>query len=254
MKILESRIFDIKNSVLAFIQSKTDNIRQNSLILANIDLFIITAIILTYTLSAFMPTEIIGVVSVVVPLLVCLKVLITKNEKIDLPLCNLYLLIYLLICLLSNFTSSMPFQSLYGFMKTIIYTAFYFALCQFLKSNKKYIWILLTAIGLLVSAESFIGIFQNVIKVQSISTWQDLSYVNPEDVLSRVYGTLKPYNPNLFGGWLAAGLPALIGVLGLSIYKKNMFNNMRIHNIFNRLPRCILSSIFNNNMYYNCII
>ncbi len=223
MKILDSKIYDIKNLVLSFIQSKTDNIRQNSVILSNIDLFILLAIIFTYIFSTFMPTEIIGIVSVFVPLLVVLKVLITKNEKIELPLCNFYLLIYLLICFFSNFTSSMPFQSLYGFMKTIIYFAFYFALCQFLKSNKKYIWILLISIGLLISIESCIGVFQDIVKVQNISTWQDLSYVNPEDVLSRVYGTLKPYNPNLFGGWLIAGFPALIGVLGLSIYKKNTF-------------------------------
>lgn len=39
--------------------------------------------------------------------------------------------------------------------------------------------------------------------------------LNPEEVMTRVYGTLKPYNPNLLGGYFVAGIPAL---LGLSAY------------------------------------
>ena len=122
MRILESGIFNVVNSILAFIQSKTDNVRKNSFILSNIDYLILFFIISTFVVSTFANTEMIGVISFFVPALVIFKTIITKGEKLELEHCNFYLLVYLLIVLITNFTSSMPFQSLYGFMKTLIYS------------------------------------------------------------------------------------------------------------------------------------
>ena len=221
MKVLESKIFDFINFVLSKIQDKTDRIRQNSLILSCMDFFILIAIVLTFVVSTFASTEIIGMVSSLVPILVVFKTLITKGEKIELETSNFFLLIYLLICFISCFTSSMIPQSLYGFMKTSIYFAFFFAMCQFLKNNKKYILSLLAIIALLISFESVIGLIQNSMKLENISTWQDTSYVNPEDVLTRVYGTLKPFNPNLFGGYLIAGVTSLIGFTTIFAHRKH---------------------------------
>lgn len=220
MKNVDSKIFDILNMILAKIQNKTDALRTSSYLLSNIDIFILIAIFLTYYVSTFGETNLIGTVSFFVPVLVVFKVLITKNEKTEIEKCNFFLLIYLFICLISNFTSSMLPQSLYGFMKTLIYFGFYFALCQFLKNNKKYIMIILLIIAAFVSFESFYGISQNVFGVESISTWQDTSYVNPEDVISRVYGTLKPYNPNLLAGYLIAGFPAVIAITAILFSRK----------------------------------
>ena len=121
---------------------------------------------------------------------------------------------------ISNFTSSMLGASLYGYMKTLIYFAFYFAMCQFLKNNKKYIPVLLCVVGLFVTFEGFIGLFQNYIGIEQIATWQDVSYVNPEDVLKRVYGTLQPYNPNLYAAYMLAGISSLIGIVALFVNKK----------------------------------
>lgn len=215
MKIADSKIFDIINSILLFIQNKTDKIRENSFLLSNFDIFILIAIIFTFLVSTFASTEIIGMVSFFVPLLVVIKVLITKGEKIEFEKCNFFLFVYLIICFITNFTSSMPAQSFYGFMKTLIYFAFYFALCQFLKNKKQYIPVILFVIASIVSIESIIGLMQNVAGLENISTWQDTSYVNPEDVLSRVYGTLQPYNPNLFGGYLIVGFTSLIAMCGI---------------------------------------
>ena len=220
MKILESKIFDFINLCLSAIQNKTDKIRQNSLLLSFWDFFILLAILLTYVISTFASTETLGVIAILVPLSVFFKVLITKGEKIELEKCNFFLLIYLLICLISNFTSSMLPQSLYGFMKTVIYISFYFAMCQFLKNGKKFIPLILLTIAIITGIESIIGLIQNYIGLENISTWQDTSYVNPEDVLPRVYGTLKPYNPNLFGGFLIASFPAVIAMLGISVKNK----------------------------------
>ena len=226
MKLLESKIFDVLNSVVFCIQNKLDGLRQNSFILSNLDMFIMIAIFSTLFVSIFATTELIGIVSFSVPFLVVLKVLITKGEKIELERSNFYLLIYLAICLISNFTSSMIFQSLYGYMKTLIYFAFYFAMCQFLKQKKHYIFPIMIAIALLVSFECVVAIFQNYIGVANISTWQDTSYINPEDVLSRVYGTLKPYNPNLFAGYLIAGFPAVFGLFALALKKCKLKSTM----------------------------
>ena len=226
MKILESKIYSIINYFINNIQNKTDNIRKKSFFLINIDLFILASFLLTYLTSIFCSTVLIGIISLLPIMLVVLKVFISKGEKIELDHCNFYILIYLLICFITNFTSSMPIQSLYGFMKTFIYISFYFALCQFLKTNKKRITALICFICVLVSFESIVGIFQNIFGVESISTWQDTSYVNPEDVISRVYGTLKPYNPNLLGGYLIAGVSCVIGVFSLLLakIKKNKWN------------------------------
>ena len=222
MKLLESKIFDYLNCCLAFIQNKLDNIRKNSFILSNIDILILISVVATLGVSTMATTGTIGAVSALVPILVVIKVFITKDEKIELEQCNFFLLLYLLICFISNFTSSMLPQSFYGFMKTLIYFAFYFAMCQFLKNRKNFIFPILAVIALLVSAECVIALFQNSIGVQNISTWQDTSYVNPEDILTRVYGTLKPYNPNLFAAYLIAGFPAVLAFFAICIKKRKI--------------------------------
>ncbi len=219
MKILDSKFFDIINNVLLFIQNRTDKIREHSFIFSCFDYYIILAILATFIVSTFAQTEVIGMVSFLVPALVVIKVLITKGEKIELEKSNFFLLVYLIICFITNFTSSMPMQSFYGFMKTLIYFAFYFALCHFLKNKKQYIPVILFVIAAIISIESIIGLVQNSAGLENISTWQDTSYVNPEDVISRVYGTLKPYNPNLFGGYLIAGYMSLIAMCALYFSK-----------------------------------
>ena len=218
MKLLESKIFDAVNYLLSFIQNKLDNLRQNSFLLSNIDYFILFFIILTFIASLFCETGMIGMISAFVPFLVVVKVLINKDEKIELELCNFFLLVYFIICFITNFSSSMPIQSFYGFMKTSIYFAFYFALCQFLKNKQTYIYILLVVIAILMGAESIYALAQNTFGLENNATWQDLSYVNPENVLTRVYGTLKPYNPNLFAGYLVSGISSILGV-GLILTK-----------------------------------
>ncbi|MCD7879763.1 MAG: O-antigen ligase family protein [Candidatus Gastranaerophilales bacterium] len=224
MKILNSKIFDGINNILYSVQEKTDKIRLNSLILRNINIFILSFILLTYVVSSFATTGIIGAVSLAVPVLVVLKVLITKGEKLQLEKCNFFILLYLLICVITSITSSLPEQSLHGLLKTMAYLGFYFALCQFLKNNKNYIKIILFIIASIAGIECIAGIMQNISGVQAIATWQDTSYVNPEDIISRVYGTLKPYNPNLLAGFLLAGISSFIAFFAINI-KNRKFNS-----------------------------
>ena len=62
---------------------------------------------------------------------------------------------------------------------------------------------------------------QSFLHLDAISTWQDTSHLNPEDVLSRVYGTLKPFNPNLFGGYLVCGFPVILGSVFYLLNKRH---------------------------------
>lgn len=224
MNILKSEIYNRMNACLEFFQSRLDGIRQNSLILSNIDKIILLFLIALFAVSLFGTTNQIGAVSMLIPGCVIVKTLITKGEKADIEKWNFWFLVYLIICFISCFTSSLQVQSFYGFFKTFVFAFFYFSLCMFLKNNKNYAFILLLTIAAAVSAESIIGIFQNSLRPESISAWQDTSYLNPEDILTRVYGTLKPYNPNLFAGFLLAGFPSVIAMFVLCLRnKKHIF-------------------------------
>ena len=61
-----------------------------------------------------------------------------------------------------------------------------------------------------MSYEAIIAIFQNYSGIVEISGWQDTTNLNPEEIVSRAYGTLKPYNPNLLAGYLLCGLSSFI--------------------------------------------
>ena len=131
-------------------------------------------------------------------------------------------MIYFLIILVSLFGSTLFALSLKGFLKTFIYIGFYYSTAQYLKNNKSKIPLILGAIALCISAESILGIFQSTLHLEQISTWQDTTRLNPEDILSRVYGTLKPLNPNLYGGYLVAGLPVIAGGVFYFLSKKHI--------------------------------
>jgi len=66
------------------------------------------------------------------------------------------------------------------------------------------------AFALSAAFETVAAFIQNFLSVDEIAGWQDTSRLNPEEVMTRVYGTLKPYNPNLFGRYMLAILPAFI--------------------------------------------
>ena len=107
-----------------------------------------------------------------------------------------------------------------GFFKTFVYIGFYFSVAQYLKNNKKMIPVVLGTLAICVAGESLVGFLQSFLHLDEISTWQDTSNLNPEDVLSRVYGTLKPLNPNLFGGYLVAGFPTVLGSVFFFLNRK----------------------------------
>ena len=201
----------IFNSVLRFTQQKLNFLYENSLFLQNIDRLILLSIILVFLSSIVMPSDVIGFIALITVFLTFIKLIFKPNEKLDCSNFELWLLAYFMIVIISLAGSTLFHLSLKGFFKTFTYLAFYLSAAQYLKNNKDKIPYILGTIGVCISFEAIIGILQNFSQVSEISTWQDVSNLNPEQVMTRVYGTLKPLNPNLLGGYFVAGIPAWYG-------------------------------------------
>lgn len=199
------------NNIFEFTQKKLNYFYENSLLLQNIDKFILPFILLTFVSSVFLNSDYIGFLALIVMFLTFIKLIFCPNQKIELKTFEIFLLIYFMIVVVSLFGSTLFALSLKGFFKTFVYIGFYFSVSQYLKDNSKNIPFILGTIAGCVIFEGLVGIFQSTLHLEQISTWQDTSNINPEDVISRVYGTLKPLNPNLYGGYLVCGLPVVMG-------------------------------------------
>ena len=200
------------NNLLQFTQKKCEYLYKNSLFLQNIDKLIFASIIAVFLSSAVMSSDVIGFIALITVFLTFVKVLTKPDEKIDCKTFELWLLAYFMIVIISLAGATLFHLSLKGFFKTFTYLAFYASLVQYLKNNKHKIPFILGTIGVCISFEAIVGFLQNFAHVDEISTWQDVSKLNPEEVMTRVYGTLKPFNPNLLGGYFVAGIPALYGL------------------------------------------
>lgn len=219
--MIKSCILDFKNRVYEFFQEKCDPLVKNSCILSNIDALIMVFITLTLVGSTFLESEKIGLLGIGVIGLTIVKMFIQKGAKLRMTPWDGALFVYFAICFISTFNSELVSQSIHGFLKTVIYILYYFCAANYFQTNQNKIKYFFMIIGLLCFAESIIAIYQNLCGVEEISTWQDSNYINPEDAISRAYGTLKPLNPNLLGGYLIAGIPAIIGAGMICLTKKS---------------------------------
>ena len=208
------------NKLFEIFQLKFEYLYENSRILKNLDLLILISILAVFVSSVFAPSDTIGIFAIAASVLTFINLLIKKGEKLECNKFELFLLAYFMFAVISLCGSTLFALSLKGFIKIVIYLGFYLSVVQYLKNNKDKIWWIIFTIAGCLSFEVLNGLIQTVIRPEAISTWQDTSYLNPEEIISRVYGTLKPYNPNLFGGYLVAAVPALFSVAGYFIYKK----------------------------------
>ena len=208
------------NSLIKFTQEKTKYLYNNSVFLQNIDKLIFGSIIVVFLLSTVASSDVIGFIALITFFLTVIKVMTKPDETINCKSFELWLWAYFMIVVISLAGSTLFHLSLKGFFKTFTYLGFYFSVAQFLKNNKDKIPFILGTIGLCISFEAVTGFLQNFAQVDEISTWQDVSNINPEDVMTRVYGTLKPYNPNLLGGYFVAGIPALYGLAATYLVDK----------------------------------
>ncbi|GBF23263.1 o-antigen polymerase [Candidatus Gastranaerophilus sp. (ex Termes propinquus)] len=208
--MLTSVILDFLNAFLANAQkSKLGAFAADSLFCKNIDHILFALLILTIFSTAFLST---GAIALFATLFLCLtvfKLLFKKEECIEMSKLDGAILIFFTVGLIALFGSTLFWASLAGFLKFSLYIAFYFCTFHFLKNNKNKILPFLATVALLVSFESVVGILQNFKGVEQIATWQDTSNLDATEVISRCFGTLKPYNPNLFAGYLLVCAPSL---------------------------------------------
>lgn len=205
------------NNLFSYSQDKCNYLWENSFFFKNIDNLIFATIIGVFIFSTFGSSDLIGYVSLITLFLTILKLFVKKGEKLEVNLFEIFLILYFMFVIVSLAGSSLLYLSLKGFLKTFTYLGFYFSVVQYYKNNLSKIPFTIFTIALCAASQGIIGIFQNFSQVGEISTWQDVSSINPEDVMTRVYGSITPFNPNLFGGYLVASLPCLFGsfVLGL---------------------------------------
>lgn len=208
------------NNVLGFIHRFTGKIYDNSVILQNLDKAIFAIIIALFILSTFVSSDMIGYLALGVVLLTFARVIFNKTDNFKCETFEIFLLAFFMLTLVSLAGSTLFHLSLKGFMKTFTYISFYLSVVHHLKYNPKNILPILSTIALCVSVESLVGISQSFSKVDEISGWQDVSNLNPEEVMTRVYGTLQPLNPNLLGGYFVLTIPSVIGLCGYFLYEK----------------------------------
>ncbi len=208
------------NQLFTFVQSKTKYLYKNSLILQNLDLLILISILAVFISSVFAQSDTIGVFAISAALLTFINLLVKSGNKLECNKFELFLLAYFMFVIISLCGSTLFALSLKGFLKVLIYLGFYLSVVQYLKNNKDKIWWIIFTIAASVSYEVIHGLVQTIARPEAISTWQDTSYLNPEEIINRVYGTLKPLNPNLFGGYLVATIPSLLAAFAYFIYNR----------------------------------
>lgn len=209
------------NSLLSFTQNVSAKLYKKSFVLNNLDWLIFVNIILLFICSTYAPSDSIGCFAIFAIILTFIKLLVKPNERFCLSTSDKFLLLYFMIVLISVAGSSLIFLSIKGFCKILIYLGFYISVVHYLKDNRgklKYILLALAACALM---ESLIAIKQNFLSVSEISGWQDMSRLNPEEIMTRVYGSIKPYNPNLFGGYMLAVLPSTLVLTFLPLMNKH---------------------------------
>ncbi len=200
------------NSVLRLCQDVLNPLYERSYFLQKVDWLIGLNVLLVIFSSTFAASDSIGYFAIFAIILTVIKLLTKSGEKFELSLADKFLLVYFLFVLISVVGSSLFYLSLKGFFKTFVYLGFYISLVHYLKDNKDKIKYIFIALAICALSESVVAFLQNFASVAEISGWQDTSHLNPEEVMTRVYGTLKPYNPNLFGGYMLAIIPAFIAL------------------------------------------
>ena len=195
------------------------NFIQDSIFYKNIDNIAYLVLLAVLLCSLFMQSEYIGFLAIVFSVIVIFKKLFNISP------CNFEnyekaLILYFLFVTVSLLGSTLFSLSLHGYLKTLIYIIFYFSAGIFFSENKRKILPTMLLIALFSSYESIVAIFQNMYGVDEISGWQDMSNLNPEEVVSRAYGTLLPYNPNLLAGYILCALSSFIFLILTALKNK----------------------------------
>jgi putative inorganic carbon (hco3(-)) transporter len=114
--------------------------------------------------------------------------------------------------------SSYHHEALGGLFKMATFWAGYCVFRTVMMELPSSIPVLMAVLVVFGLFETALAYLQSTNKVAELATWTDPS-TNPEDQMTRVYGTLKPYNPNLLAAYFIATLGATVWWLGQLLAK-----------------------------------
>ena len=198
------------NIFFLFLSRKLRKYAEKSIFVQNIDKIYFGIFLFLIFSLLFVNSSFIGVLGLI---LICLTLIrnIFYYEKIKFSPLELFVLAFLVLSVISCCFSSFLLPSLKGLTKVLIYIGCFYSFIDFFKRNpKKILWTIFFTAGCTI-LELLPILKQYVFGVNSLASWQDTNNVNPEQLLTRVYGTLKPYNPNLLAGFLLMGISCITG-------------------------------------------
>lgn len=195
--------------LLSFFANKTfntTNTKQNN-ILFKLLLTSISILFASLSLPQFANDRFgIGIVAMICFLIFALNVGFHNIKSIKFNSLDFLVIILFAIMLISTFSSYFLTESLKGLLKyTILFGSYFmlrFTIANCSKNTFLNLWSIIFFLGFIVAA---IGIYQYIIGVQPLATWED---PNLETIHTRVYSTLG--NPNLLAGYLLLILPVSI--------------------------------------------
>ncbi len=216
-----SLFLSVFNRFLGALQnSKMASFIRDSQFFCHIDFLMWIFFVLTIISTAFCKSGTIGAFAFIFVFLSIIRLFFKKGETFKISKIDIFLIIYFLFIFVSLMGSTLFMMSLKGFFKSITYFLFYFSSVYFFLNNKKKILPTLLFIAVIMSYESIIAVFQHFQRVEALAGWVDTSSMSHESqLISRSFGTLKPSNPNLLGGYLITGLSSVFAYFGLHFIK-----------------------------------
>ncbi len=219
----KSLFLDLINKGLCTIQnSRAASFARDSIFYSKLDFLIWAVFLLTVFSTCCASSGVIGGLALVFAGLNIFRLCAKNGESIKLSKIDIFFLIYFLLLLVALFGSSLFVLSLKGFFKNITYFLFYMASTYFFLNNKKKILPTMALIAAIMCYESAVAVFQHFNKVEALAGWVDTSKMSDvSQLMSRAFGTLKPSNPNLLGGYLITGLSSILGFFCINFLKKD---------------------------------
>lgn len=208
--INNSFILKFLDSRLSFLQKIIPNCLKNSFILSNLDYLIVVVCSLVFVSSLFASSTVIGIF-IWLSFALFLVAILLEDYRISVDFTDVLILVWFFAMFLSTAFASLLPQSLWGLSKMVTYLMFYCVMKHLISEDFRRGYYFIFLLCAVISFESLYVIHQNFVGVEEISGWQDTSHLNAEQVLTRVYGTLQPFNPNLLAGYLLSGFPILAG-------------------------------------------
>lgn len=203
-------VIRLLNRGLEFFRKLIPGSLKNSFILSNLDYLITAVCSLVFISSLFASSTVIGIFIWLAFVLFLVKILL-EDYRISVDFTDVLILVWFFAMFLSTAFASLLPQSLWGLSKMVTYLMFYCVMKHLISEDFRRGYYFIFLLCAVISFESLYVIHQNFVGVEEISGWQDTSHLNAEQVLTRVYGTLQPFNPNLLAGYLLSGFPILAG-------------------------------------------